>query len=67
MFQALSKLFFKKHWSRHRKPYGELNDREMEYYLRTSARVNKHLPKNIQAKKAAEMAAEDHSRLGWPF
>jgi len=39
----------------------------MEYYLRTSARVNKQLPKNIQAKKAAEMAAEDHSRLGWPF
>jgi len=64
MFQALSKLFFKKHWSKRRPEYGNLNEYEIEYYLRTSARINKHLPKNIQAKKAAEMAADDYSGDG---
>ncbi len=39
MFQALSKLFFKKHWSRHHSELGNLNDHEIEYYLRTSARA----------------------------
>jgi len=64
MFQALSKLLFKKHWSKHHSELGHLNEYEIEYYLRTSARVNKHLPKNIQAKKAAEMAADDYSGDG---
>jgi len=64
MFGALSKLLFKKKWSRDHSHLPHLNDREMEYYLRTSARVNKHLPRDIQIKKAAEMAADDYSGEG---
>jgi hypothetical protein len=57
MLSALSKLFFKKKWKENHSHLPNLNDSEMEYYLRTLARVNKNLPKDIQIKKAAEMAA----------
>ena len=67
MFGALSKLLFKKKWSQSHSHLPDLNDREMEYYLRTSARVNKNLPKDIQIKKAAEMAADDYSGDGIHF
>ena len=67
MFDALSKLLFKKKWNRDHSHLPHLNDREMEHYLRTSARVNKHLPRDIQIKKAAEMAADDYSGDGIHF
>ncbi len=64
MFQALNKFLFKKHWDKNHSHIGNLNDREIEYSLRTSARVNQHLPKNIQVQKAAEMADDDYSGDG---
>jgi len=64
MFGTLSKLLFKKKWNQNHSHLPDLNDREMEYYLKTSARVNKDLPKDIQIKKAAEMAAEDYGGDG---
>ncbi len=67
MFQALNKFLFKKHRDKNHSHIGNLNDREIEYYLRTSARVNQHLPKNIQVQKAAEMAADDYSGDGIHF
>jgi hypothetical protein len=67
MFGALSKLFFKKKWIENHSHLPDLNDSEMEHYLRSSARVNKNLPKDIQIKKAAEMAVEDYGGDGVHF
>jgi hypothetical protein len=67
MFGALCKLLFKKKWKENHSHLPDLNDSEKEYYLRTSARVNKNLPKDIQIKKAAEMAADDYSGDGIHF
>ena len=64
MIGTISKLLFKRKWSQNHSHFHDLNDREMEYYLKTSARVNKDLPKNIQIKKATEMAADDYSGDG---
>ena len=64
MFGTQSKLLFKKKWSQNHSHLPDLNDREMEYYLKTSARVNKDHPKDIQIKKATEMAADDYSGDG---
>ncbi len=64
MFQALSKFIFKKQWNKKCPHLGSLNDREIEHYLKTSARENQHLPKNIQVEKAAEMAADDYAGDG---
>jgi hypothetical protein len=67
MFSTVSKLLFKKKWNQYHSHLPDLNDSEVEHYLRTSARVNKNLPKNIQIKKAAEMAADDYSGDGIHF
>ena len=67
MFGALSKLLFKRKWNQHHSHLPDLNNREMEYYLKTSARVNKDLPKDIQIKKAAEIAVADYSGNGIHF
>ena len=60
----MAELMFEKKWNQNHSHLPDLNDREMEYYLKTSARVNNDLPKDIQIKKAAEMAAEDHGGEG---
>ncbi len=67
MFGVLSKLLFIKKWKQNHSHLPDLNEREMEYYLRTSARVNKNLLKDIQIEKAAEMAADDYSGDGIHF
>ncbi len=59
---------FRRIWEKHFSdlPNRPTTDEEVRYYLKTSARVNSHLPKNIQVKKAAEMAAFDYTSSGSP-
>ncbi len=59
---------FRRIWEKHffDRPSRPTTDEEIRYYLKTSARVNSHLPKNIQVQKAAEMAADDYTGSGSP-
>ncbi len=59
---------FRRLWDKHfsHSPGRPTTDREIQHYIDTSARVNSHLPKNIQLKKAAEMAADDYMNTGSP-
>lgn len=54
---------FRRLWKReyYHMPNQPTTDAEIRHYIETSARVNSHLPKNIQLQKAAEMAADDYS------
>ncbi len=54
---------FRRLWDKHfhHMPNQPTTDAELRHYIETSARVNSHLPKNIQLKKAVEMAADDYA------
>lgn len=56
---------FRKEWGERHGHLPEPKKHEVRRYLDTSARVNSHLPKREQIRRAADMAADDQA-MGSP-